>query len=538
MVKENNLKYNIALLFIISLGIYMRYTYMIGAFLIEDDFSYTNRALEIYKKNIDFSTFTFSDYRFLIYAPQAIIYYFFGFSTFTIVLWPFILSVLHIYLAYKISFLLYKDYTTALVSSFLMAIIPVNVIEVRLYPDAIFSFFLSLSVFLLLKSAFSLKKSSIIALSLCSFFVISVTFLVRENAFLIFPFFISIFFLFPEKGKKWKKALLIYMLFVSVVLTVSMLFPINFVDKITNMIEIRNTINWESAGNQISFFPYFNYLHHQVAIGYGIFSVFLIGAVYLLRKFKNKHDIIVLFWFFTIYIYFEFISPLHGLRPVEGSFRYFTPFVVPIVLIISRFINHWVFVIENESTDNKIIFLTIVISIILQIQFEPKISLLPFILFFFYSFSIKKDQFLLPIQKSKMNLIAISSVVFLFMATFMYTSTASHAYDRITLNRLTQKIHSNLLNTEQGLIASNNFMVERKLNLFMNGKFIDRNSIQKDDIVYIILIGKDISETSYKSKQLNDDNYNNKIFELIQSKIFTPISGDNTYQIFKKLQKT
>jgi len=527
---------------VLILGTYLRYVYMLGAFMAEDEISYMSRVVEILGGNLDPSTFGFADYRFLIYLPQSIINYFIGFSPFSVVLWPFLASIMHIFVVYKIGVIVFDDVPSAVLAALFMAIAPLNVLEIRLLPDAIFSFFISLSIFFLLKSNLALStKATYYNLAYCSFFVVC-SFLVRENAFLVFPFF-AMFVSFHAKNRRaYIIFFSIFIIFICILSVFLSMFPIvSPYDKVVKMWLLFHLPTVSKYLNHIKHFPYYNYLYHPITIGYGMAIIFFVGSIYL-NHIKDKATNPIFLWFITVYIYFEFLSPLHGLRPAEGSFRYLTPFMAPMALLIGRFIKKMVFTLPlNRDVEvyNRLTVLTIFISLILQ-QLYGNLSLLPIFLFFVFGKHscgrISMHLLGAPRYKSfngQFNVMGFALISMTIAGTFFYMTTASHAYKKVTLNNVIEEIYSDLAHQDAGIIASNDLIAERKLNLYRNGEIITRSMDNSKLYKYIVLINEKLLKLSY-SKVSPNNGYNKDLYARIDRGNYLKISNKMNYKIYKK----
>lgn len=527
-----------SLTIILMLGGYLRYKFMVGAFLCEDDFHYTKRAIELLNWKINFENLSFSDYRFLIYAPQSIIHYFFDYSPLSIVLWPFLLSISHIYLVYKIAILLYQKEETALISAGIIAVSPLNVLEIRLYPDSVFAFFISLSIYYLLASHYVQSDKSTVKYILLSCVSLSVTFLVRENAFLVFPFVIVFVSFYVEKKKIYIQFYMLFILLLTILMACLSFTPINPIDKFLKMHDIFNTVDWNRAVSQIKRLPYLKYLQRPVVLGYGVATLFTFGSIYLMR-FKEKSTSLLFLWFATLYGYFEFISPFHHLRPAEGSFRYFTPFMAPVALVTGRFLSKWIYQGKAVQSNLELILSVLVIAFafFLQMKYENWLFLFPIIVFCLYEklFRGKKRQSNASIECETINIIGIVILSLSVAVSLFYTYAASHGYNRLTLNHIVQQIHYDLKKQEPGLILCNNFLVERKVNLFSNKILIDRERMDATEARYVVIINEDISRKSYKWEHFNTNIYNKKLVNDIKKLSFSIIENNRNYKIFARL---
>jgi len=521
----------IILVGIIIVGVYLRYQLMIGTFLDDDEFRYVKRVLDTLEGNLNPNQFSFSDYRMLIYLPQAVINYFIGFSPLKTILWPFLLSVAHIFLVYSIGTLVF-DRMTGILSAFFMMIAPLNLLEIRLLPDSIISFFLSLQIYFFIKACLVKGKKQKKIYFICTIISIIFSFFIRENSFMIFPFFIVYVVLF-EKNKIIYAKLLCFSLALTFALFIALnsIFKINVLNKLSQMCQLLNFDMLSLNLKQIIYLPYYKSLFQYGVLGYGMGIIFIVGMIYLIKEIEWGTQIIML-WFVTIYIYFEFISPFHFLRPLEGSYRYLTPFIAPTAILIARFIKKWIFLINNEGKINVLdlfALLAIISGVIILHKKGTFFCLIPIILFFILT--LRYDIIFKRISNTKINsyTLAASKISYIIVLCFFisqsvtYTVHANKFFNKMTLNDLVVDAYDFLKDKRKGFIESNDFLIKRKLNLYINGKLLlddsDKNELGNS---YLVYIHPDYLNKSYSHKKYNISN------ESIRNKL-------NKYQLIKTI---
>lgn len=540
-INKSVVKQYTVLAMVIGIGIFLRYKYMAGSFVGGDELYYIRRIVEILQGELNTTTFQWYDYRIMIYLPQALINSVLGFSPLSIVLWPFMASTLHIIIVYKISTLLFNDFRTALFSAIIFCFSPLNVVEIRLMPDAIFSFFLTLTVYFFIKSSNASKPRNRLYHTILSSICLISSFFVRENAFLIIPL-LAIFIIIDKKNRsfylKFSVALIVSaLIFFSVLAAADIL---NVFSRMADLWDYFISDHVFRGVGQIIYLPFFNYLFHPNINGYWI-TIIVFTGISFLAYLRDKQSLFPIVWFMSIYLYFEFISPLHALRPAEGSFRYFMPFVAPSAIVAGRFLDRWIVISQAEVRNTQTILITIslFLFVFLQNTINNYIAMLvPIALYFILLLSNnrpnKNEYIEHALCLSEIRILKYLSPIFLsvsILISLSYITVANYGYDKITHNKLASSIYRNLLNKKTGLIASNEYLLERKLNLFLTAKLHDRSEFHDYHYDYIVTLNNDLLRTSYQTYR-NEPEYNAALYSALHPDKYILRESTPNYNIY------
>jgi len=280
----------------------------------------------------------------------------FGNTEFATIVFSLLFSLLNIILTYKLIRLITNNEKVSLISAFLIAFFPTDIIFATIgFPDLINTFLINLGIYLLLKSYLQ-KKSYIMYLGGVSFFL-SMQF--KENAyyFLILLFILLIYFLLRKKQ-------LVSQLVIGIIFIVGNYLIEGFVYFfLHNDFLYRLTIT--NANFNYSYYDFFPYTAQKLSTSKNYLKnlfdqIFLINAKSIfLRRFylflpivsvvqtffslKKKENNLILFWFLGLAILLiTFTTSFTEYKPLDlARSWYIYPLMMPMIILSSLFINRF-----------------------------------------------------------------------------------------------------------------------------------------------------------------------------------------------------
>lgn len=350
------MKSKIYLALILLFAVIIRFYFCIGH-IFSDDAYYSFLGYSLLKGGLPIHFFGYPIFPLRINEIflYALSFKLFGINETATLVFPFVFSILNIILTYYLAKLLTKSESISLMSSFLVAIFPTDIVFSTIaFPDLINVFFINLGIFLLIKS-FKSKKASLSILSGLSFFI-SMQFKENMIYFAILLFAAWLYLLIKKKPLHY--LVLIPILFVCLnFLTEGIYYLISTGDFLH-----RFTVTY--ANYHYSYYDFFpqtaydaigNDKSYFVALLYQVFvinlrSVFLrrfylfLPLIALLQTFINilrKQDKWLTFWFLGLAILLiGFTTSLTQYKPLDlHRSWYIYPLMMPIVILSSMFLS-------------------------------------------------------------------------------------------------------------------------------------------------------------------------------------------------------
>lgn len=308
-----------------------------------DDFIYISHARALLEGEYTFNLH--HSFRLGIILPIALFQQIFGVSIFSCVLYNFISSILYILITYFICKVFFQI-STALIASFLVAILPVNIyLSTTAFSDLPFGLFCAAAFYLLISS----DKSSA---SLLAGLSLGIAYLTRETV-IFFVVFLAIFLLIKTEYRK--RIILCGVTFISVIVLEALLYLAFAGDpfyRYTHGIKHSHegALNWArytptaeilesvTLGN-------LSMLFNPLSAHFTFFGVFYIllatSLIYLIVIRGIKHVSIFVIWCFTIGLCINFfpISVWPYLPALPAGYpRFFEAITIPTSIIIAYFL--------------------------------------------------------------------------------------------------------------------------------------------------------------------------------------------------------
>ncbi len=189
---------------IIFFAVFVRVIFFNGL-VFSDDSYYNYLSFELISGSyaLDYSGYPIFLLRKLNTLLTSFSFVLFGYNETASVLFPFIYSLLSIFLIYKISYEIFNDTKISLIGAFLSAFFPVDIIFSTInFSDLGCVFILNIGIFFFIRALKSGKTYYYIFAGLC----LSVSLLFKEYAYYygLLLLFIFIYFLFVERKINWK----------------------------------------------------------------------------------------------------------------------------------------------------------------------------------------------------------------------------------------------------------------------------------------------------------------------------------------------
>jgi hypothetical protein len=286
----------------------------------------------------------------------------FGINETVTLIFPFVFSIINIFLTYIIARLFTENDRVALFASFLMAFFPTDVIFSTIgFPDLINVCFINLGIYFLLKSY--LQKKIIWAYAGGISFFISMQF--KENIYYTITLLIVLLLYFLLKRKEFIPQVIIGLIFIAgnflIEGFVYLLLNNDFFYRVTT-----TNLNYEYS--YYDFFPctaqkfsgsknYLENLFDQIflintkLVFLRRFYLFLpiVAAFQTYFSFKKKEHILLLFWFWgTTFLLIVFTTSFTEYKPLDLSRSwYIYPILMPMVIFSALFLNRFSRIVQN-----------------------------------------------------------------------------------------------------------------------------------------------------------------------------------------------
>ncbi len=321
-----------------------------------DDAYYSKLAYDLYAGNFPGNYLGYPIFLLRINQTALIAFSFliFGISETATIIFPFIFSIINIFLVFELARLITVNETTSLIAAFLYALFPTDIIFSTLaFPDLINAFFINLGIFFLWKS----YKDENLVLSFISgiSFFISIQF--KEIIYYIF-ILIIILLPFAVKEKKIK-----YLLPPVIIIILNF-----FVEGIIYLFINGNffyRLNIMKLNYSYSFYDFFpstvyesigHHVNYWFALLYQIFiinfkSTFLrrfylfipvIALVLSIINLKRKKNVLLSFWFLGLAILMiAFTTSLTQYKPLDLHRNwYIYPLIMPMIILTAVFLEN------------------------------------------------------------------------------------------------------------------------------------------------------------------------------------------------------
>ena len=282
----------------------------------------------------------------------ALFYRLFGINEFITILPVLLFSIINLFVAFKISYLVTSNCSISLISAFIVAVIPTEIVFATVsFVDLQSSVLINCGIYFYLLA----RNQHKFALIYLAAFFFGLSFLFKETIYFMFPIFLS-FFIFEliNKYRTYKYTLVVLVGLISIPIIEGLIYYL-----INNDFFYRNHIlqeNFKFA--YYDFFPntlqnslessYFNLVLNQIVqnlkyIFLRRFYLFLplFGLLIFVFSNKKKYNHFIVFWFFGLIITMCCLPisiDTYRLLNLRNSW-YIIPLFVPTALIIATYLN-------------------------------------------------------------------------------------------------------------------------------------------------------------------------------------------------------
>lgn len=341
----------IILLVILLLGIILRLFFQIGH-VYSDDAYYSYLSYTIYSG--DFANNYLGYPVFLLRLGQTglttFAFLIFGTTETATIIFPFLFSVINIFLTYKLTSLLTGKENISLMAAFLICIFPTDIVFATInFPDAINMFFINLGIYFLLKS----YKENKLWLSLVGGLSIFLSMQFKENAYYFGILILILFVHSLIKAKRINIQLLIPLAFLGLNILVE-----GFVYLLIHQ-DFLFRISITSSNYKYSYYDFFPYTAQQLSgskyylrnlfdqiFFINLRSVFLrrfylllpiAGFIQSIINFKKKEYALLTFWFIGLFILLvAFTTSFSEYKPLDLQRSwYIYPLIMPMIILSS-----------------------------------------------------------------------------------------------------------------------------------------------------------------------------------------------------------
>ena len=354
---DNGTKHLLLLSFVFLIGILFRLFFFTGHIFSDDAYyAYLSQTLVSRDFLHDYLGYPVFPLRMVFIGLTAFSMMIFGVTEFATIFFPFLFSILNIFLTYKLAELFTAKKEIALMSSLLIAFFPTDVIFASIgFPDLINIFFINLGIYLLFKSYVENKKllSYLGGLSL----FLSMQF--KETIYYVLFLMIAMIIYFFIKNRRINFQLAVGLIFIFLNYLIEgfvyLLLHNDFFYRIT-------TTNLNYQYSFYDFFPYTaqklsgsrNYLRnlfHQIFL-INLKSVFLrrfylflplLTVVQTYFILKEKKSNFLLFWFWGLAVLMvAFTTSFSEYKPIDlARSWYIYPLLMPMIILSAIFINRF-----------------------------------------------------------------------------------------------------------------------------------------------------------------------------------------------------
>ena len=345
------------LLLIIVTGIIVRIYFQVGH-IFSDDAYYSYLSYTLLKGDFtkDYLGYPVFPLRVAFLGLTSVSMKIFGTNETSTLVFPFLFSIINIFLTYKVAFLFTENNKISLIASFLMAFFPTDIIFATIgFPDLVNVFFINLGIYFLMKSYKS--KKIIWAYAGGISFFLSMQF--KENIYYTSMLLIILLVYFLLKKRQLNIQVLIGLIFIVCNFLIEgfvyLLLHNDFLYRIT----ITN-INYNYS--YYDFFPYtaqklsgtknyFRNLFDQIFL-INAKSVFLrrfylflplVSVIQTFFSLKQKKHKLLLFWFWgTAILLIAFTTSFTGYKPLDlARSWYIYPLLMPMVILSALFVGRF-----------------------------------------------------------------------------------------------------------------------------------------------------------------------------------------------------
>lgn len=356
---------NVIFLFILTLGVILRLYFQIGH-IYSDDAYYSYLSFTLFKG--DFANNYMGYPVFVLRLGQigltAIAFTLFGTNETATIIFPFLFSIINIFLTYIIALLFTSRKDISLISAFLICIFPTDVVFATInFPDLINIFFINLGIYLLIRSYKEEKIFTAILGGISIFF--SMQF--KETAYYFLFLFLLLFIYLLIKEKKINLQLLISVIFIGLNLVIE-----GFVYLLIHQ-DFLYRISITAENYKYSYYDFFPYTAQQFSGSENYFknlfdqiffinirSIFprrfylfipITGLIQSIVHVVKKEYKLLTFWFIGIAVLLiAFTTSFTEYKPLDLQRSwYIYPLVMPSVILTSIFLSRFKKVYLNIS---------------------------------------------------------------------------------------------------------------------------------------------------------------------------------------------
>lgn len=348
---------------VILLGLLLRLYFQIGH-IFSDDSYYSFLSYSLLKGDLtgDYLGYPVFPLRLVFIGLNTFSMLIFGTNEFATLIFPFLFSVINIFLVFKLTTIITKNGTTSLTASLLAAFSPTDVIFASIgFPDLINVFFINLGIYLLLKS-YTQEKNYLAFMGGISFFL-SMQF--KENVYYLLFLLIILFGYFLLIKKQ-----VVIQLVIGIIFIIANYLIEGFVYLLLNN-DFLYRVTMTQVNYNYSYYDFFPYTAQKLSTSKDFFrnvfdQIFLINvkSIFLRRfylflpilavvqtffSFKKKENKLLLFWFLgMVILLISFTTSFTEYKPLDLSRSwYIYPILMPMIILSSIFLNRFSKLIRN-----------------------------------------------------------------------------------------------------------------------------------------------------------------------------------------------
>lgn len=334
------------LILILILGLFLRMYFFVGIGW-KDTPAYLGLANRVLEGDFYLGSYV-TGMRIMMIYPIAFFYLLFGIGTFSAVLYPLLTGLGSIIIIYYLGKELSGE-KVGLLSAFFLGIFPLHIIfSTWPMPDVPITFFLGLSVLLLLKSENMNNIRNKRLLLLFSGLVIGISYLVKVSSLQIMLFILPyLLYKFIKRGEiDFDYSLLFLGIFI-ILLLEGTFYSYHTDHLFVRLNEFSNHYKDMHGRSGLNFYPLnmfnlrrndllFNFGNLKPNFGFFYYFIFLSFA-YLLIK---RKFLVIFFWFALIFLYRQFGTmdlTFSHYNPIHRAVRHLLPLTIPALLCLSEF---------------------------------------------------------------------------------------------------------------------------------------------------------------------------------------------------------
>ncbi len=306
-------------------------------------------------------------------APTSLAFSIVGTSEFAMLIYPFLLSLAGIILAYLIASV-FTNYKTGLLAALLMALLPIDARSASLLlPDLPAAFWANLGLYLIYCASRGKQTQNRLILGLLAGLALGCSWLCKESVIFLLPF-ILFYLVLLYKSERMNLAIIIGLAlsFIAVVLAESFAYYFHAGDLLFRLHQTER--NYEvakmwffSEGSEFGWQPgaYLAGLAKRLFIsgpkiiffsrGLSLVNLIALGASIYLIIMKKKNYKIIIFWFLSLLIFFNFgTSSVTSYKPLALFDRYIYLMLLPAIILTAIITLE---LLASNGTNDRIIFI-------------------------------------------------------------------------------------------------------------------------------------------------------------------------------------